>query len=397
MTTYRDSETAGLVCERCHSVTVPPEDVSSGRMQHDGPFVCATCLLDGRDKTLRENAVLRALEPPQFEYDEEAAAERARRNQPDIPGAPALVLVVLVGLWAFFYFDGWRMFQHKAPDTALPAFQAPAAAPAPSASGELLPVRDHRSPELIERLGNVDQARRAEVFNRYAEPLAGKTERAMPTFLPAKWHFVGRPSASPFSAGVWDTAEPLTAQTVVVERDRLRLGGEGVRAGKPVTCAGAVELVVVPDEKVQGKKEPAVFVAACRGADGDVSFRLLRVFLPELANLLIGRLIEDAPRRAIVHPTVVSDLTHGVFSAGEDDCASKKHPLIATSSTLFEDKKDGLALVGLSTGRSTRGWELNGLDIRADHLCNGRLSGFVAGSRLELTCAEPVLRTICAR
>lgn len=401
MTAYREPESGagGLVCERCGSITVPPPGVSAERSSADGPFVCATCMLAGRDTALNEDAIRRALHaPPPIQA---FGAETPQGGVLSKVGGALLVCVALIGLVVA---EGYLSAR---PDTRSLAatFEAPSAAPAApvevdsAGAADPVPPRDHRSPELIAKLGRVEEARRAAVFNRYAEPLDGTSLPTIPSYLPAVWRFRGRPPTSPFAASVWGTDEALTETRVRVEADRLLLGGQGVVHGAPVTCVGAVEPVIVIGEKVQGKTLPAVFVSACRADDQAPAFQLKWVNLPELGGLLTGR----APRVGSFHTRVIPEGTHGSFQASTEDCKNPNRALIMTSSTLIEvpvgnDKTKGeLALIGIPARSAPKGWDLSGLDLVGGSLCNGRLSGFGAGSQLDLTCATPIHRTICGR
>jgi hypothetical protein len=405
VTTYRDGEAAGLVCHRCASFTASPPGVSREQVEQQGPFLCASCLLESRNKALQENASAHGSfgEPTARTRAAEAAARRA---------TPAVLLFALGSVAAAGYFLSWmgtRSAARRAPPIALPvaSFLAPSAAPAPPSSGEVPNTVDHGAAGLVRTLGRTPAEEVDEIFEGYARPLreASAPLDDLPAALPETWAFVGGPAASPLNAGAWLTDDELTHPRFLVTRDRLLLGGRSTQHGVAVTCAGAVEPVTAPgDGRSHARQKPMVFVAACKPAEGKVTFRVSRVRLPELAPLLTTLAPNAADAGAsegLPLPLAFDPDIHGELRIARESCTEAPSMLTQTVSTLGEGARGDLLLVGVAgqrDGGTRTTFSFRGYDVRNEKLCSGTITGIQSAgppAKLELRCEHVLERIYC--
>ncbi len=215
---------------------------------------------------------------------------------------------------------------------------------------------------------------RAQVFGVYALGLEAG-EPTLPKGFPTVWKFVKAPPASPFNGGIWITDDTLTDTHVLVESDRLRLGGNATRQGKPVICAGVVE---------PAGDEPAVFAASCAEPSGDAFYRIVRVHLPELASLLVN---------ASASKGTLPAAQRGTFKTTTTDCKAARGKITFTASTIVED--DGLTLAAVTASRTSLGTVLGAINVPDARTCSGMLDQWDGHPRLSTTCVGRTRRILC--
>ena len=410
MMPYRESHGSGLHCGRCGvSTPLPP---GAPPRSSDEPFVCATCLVQlqvdasrGREEWDRARfhpppapsrsgrrfdpvgiaalaTVLAALHHPLlfvgglvgvgFVYrlvsvkgEVNAGPESSRVLR------GALVVLALLAAWTVFVRLTLRSDQ--AGEEALGAAASQAA---PPGSSELSSDPERRAIEVARERGEAAaRADRAQAFSTYAHGLAAGTP-TLPTSLAAPWKGADGSVISPFSAAIWGVDGDLADTTVLLEKERLRLGGSALRDGTKVVCAGVVEPV---------PNEAAVFVSACEGAPGSATYRVTRVVLPRLP----GALASSPPSAFPLVPPAL----RGRFKSDAGDCKAAKGKVTVTASAVLED--GGISLVA-ATSISTRfGLSLSGIDRADGRLCSAAVDTVEGKPQLTTSCRGRTRFLLC--
>lgn len=406
---YREGGGAGFVCKRCGETTPPNPHIPADEARlPDETFVCVECLLrmqemasrgreslwvhtplgaGGRLVTGGEIALFvggtavafgslalaftgrlfilaLAISLAGLAYAWKIADPVARHTALVRRGSLALLAIAISAQGIVMLTPARKAKLEPPPEPVLIITNdAPAPRPAPVAPLEPEPETARR--ELGQR-----------AFNAYAAGLEAG-EPTLPKGFPTVWKLVKAIPVSPFNGGIWITDDTLTDTHVLVEGDRLRLGGKSTRQGKAATCAGVVEVVA---------DEPAVFVTSCADETGAASYRVLRVSLPELPALLQGA----PPSNATIPPA-----QRGVFRTGSNDCRTAQTKLIVTASTILED--EGSSLVAVLTNSSGLGSILEGVRVGDARACTGLLDKWDGHPRLTTTCVTPRRQVLCPR
>lgn len=409
MMPYRDGSGGGLVCTRCGEITPPnPNGGPTHEVRDDASFVCATCLLK-----LQEQAVLHRLPIPIVPINANGPPGQMSVSELLVYGAGLFLVVALIGivinghafvlllgvsvgglLYALQHGNREASWARNARRLAIGVLGFAVvmqmglrlAAPRKKSLDEPLVLGDAKAPVDVpaEPLSRVQKAQaqgeivrreeRAQVFGVYALGLEAG-EPTLPKALPASWRFVNAPPASPFNGGIWQTDDTLTETHVLVERDHLRLGGKSTRRGVPTTCAGVVE---------PAGKEPAVFAAACQDEDGQSSYRLVRVQLPELSPLLAN----GPPSNGTIPAAY-----RGTFKTDPNDCKAAKHKVTITASTLTEE--GGLKLAAITATPSGMGVVLGAINVPDARPCSGVIEQWNGKPRLTTTCEGRTRLALC--
>lgn len=412
MMPYREGGGAGFVCTRCGETTPPNPHVPAdeGRVAAE-TFVCVECLLRMQEMASRGRESLWVKDPQLLRPRMVTASDLAVYG---VAGVGLLALLTLVAQGhVFFLLMGlavvglgyahtqsgrdarWLARVRWGSLTALAVGVSgqvivrltPARKPTVETVDDPvlrinLPNQHGRpgvSPDPVraraEQAETTRREERAQVFGVYALGLEAG-EATLPKGFPTVWRFAKAPAVSPFNAGIWITDDTLTDTHVLVESDRLRLGGTSTRQGKAVTCAGVVE---------PAGDEPAVFATSCADASGAAFYRVVRVHLPELASLLV-----NAPPSKGTLPVA----QRGTFKATTTDCKAPGKKITFTASTIVED--DGLVLAAVTASPTGLGTVLGAINVPDARTCSGMLDRWDGHPRLSTDCLGRARRTICA-
>ena len=216
-----------------------------------------------------------------------------------------------------------------------------------------------------------------QAFSSYTLGLEGGGT-ALPRGLPLAWKLGGSSASGPFDRAVWGTDEALTDVRVLVEKDRLRLGGKGLKAGEAVSCAGVVE---------PGQGDAALFVAGCQDATGSVSYRVHRVLLSGLARVLAG----GTPGLLMGIPSAL----RGTFKTDVEDCKAAKGEVTVSASAIAE--KGGPSVVAITATSSRLGTVLSGVNPADGRLCSAVVDEVAGVVRLRTTCNGRARYLLCKR